>query len=405
MTLLKKILFSFKDMSTTKSSQKSKTAVLDVTEEKTHISTAPELKSQIEAMAEKFNGVHKRLRLLISAMKAQQASLRDANQKRLETMQQFELFAHNTPLGIVTAGTGVSGDDAPGFSPKTKRATIEEDTEAVEGESPTGGVVDAKGIVDETERGISMAAAEADDPECKVTARDVDLEDAATSGTYVAIHLCVNDISKSHLNEYYKSMIQYAEEWDAIVSNRINAGLYEYKKLCDDLHHYTAKVNKLRAVKIQSKRREEKLFRNEQKLLGAQEAYRAFGENLYMYIEEVTDRAWKDLYPLLLNAVEFDLNYCAGEFKFLSHLAQSVEMLKQIGGHYGLHTKGRLPELDADPMQSLYTGPGHGVKRASSSTRSHHTDSAVGSEPEDHVHEWAHSPSTSKSTPALNPAA
>ena len=350
-------------------------------------------------------------------------------------MKQFELFAHNTPLGVVTAGATVSESAAPSLAPK-EESTIE-GTKALESvvtglephsQGTTGGEgtsvdVDPAATIDPSESEgevakvgvVSPGAASKEETdkatseseelelECEVTASDLVLEEAAASGTYVAIHLCVNDISNSHLNEYYKSMIQYAEEWDLVVSNRIKAGLYEFNKLCDDLHHYTVKVNKLRAVKAPSKKLEGKLYRNEQKLVGAQEAHKVYSDHLYMYIEEVADRAWKDLYPLLLNAFEFDLNYCAGQFKFFSHLTQSIEKIKQVGTDYGLHAQGRLAQLDADPMQNVYTGPGYGQRR-SFMARSHRTDS-LGSEVGD-VHDWAHASSAQKQADSVsNPAA
>ena len=68
---------------------KSKAALLGVTiNEKISRSTSPEINTQIRARAEKFESVRGRLRILIAAMKAQHASMRDVNQRMLEVSLQ-----------------------------------------------------------------------------------------------------------------------------------------------------------------------------------------------------------------------------------------------------------------------------------------------------------------------------
>jgi len=43
----------------------------------------------------------------------------------------------------------------------------------------------------------------------------------------------------------------------------------------------------------------EKLERNEVKLVGSREAHDKSGESLHLFLDEVVNRAWRDVYPLI----------------------------------------------------------------------------------------------------------
>jgi len=177
--------------------------------------------------------------------------------------------------------------------------------------------------------------------------KDVEEEDPSYSG----LHRDVYNMTTEHLNEFIEEVIFYLDEWKKVNSTRIKSGLYEFKELCLKLAHYERKVKGL-----ENTRNKEKFERNKHKLLGVREAHAAYSERLLRYIEEVSDRAWKDLYPLLFHVFSFDLSYSAGRFKYISHLNLIIEDLKQVGVEHGLQQHGRLQELENKGLGEVYTG-------------------------------------------------
>lgn len=75
----------------------------------------------------------------------------------------------------------------------------------------------------------------------------------------------------------------------------------------------------------------EKLDRNEVKLVGAREAHDNSGETLYLFLDEVVHRAWRDVFPLLQRTVKFDQDFSAMQAKIFLRLNGTTELLDVIG--------------------------------------------------------------------------
>jgi hypothetical protein len=170
---------------------------------------------------------------------------------------------------------------------------------------------------------------------------------------YSDIHrnVCTQSRLRTWTNEYVNQVVQYLESWKKVNSTRIRAGLHEFNEMCKNLRHYQKKTEGLKGSRDQ-----ERYERNHQKLLGSLESHTSYSEKLLRYIEETTERGWKDFYPLLLNAMDFDLSYAAGQYKYSSHMTTVIENLKKIGEEYGLQQHGRLQELELEPLGDVYTG-------------------------------------------------
>ena len=173
-------------------------------------------------------------------------------------------------------------------------------------------------------------------------------------------------LSHIYADQYETSIIQYAEEWLQTVTLRIKSGLIEFEKLRESLNHYVAKVAALRAEaekfeshkKKLSPKKSEKLERNELKLNGAREAHHKYGQSLSLLMDEVTARGWRDLFPLIVNSVHFDLNYSSDQAKLYSKLESISDMLDEAAAAdpLGLDIEGRLEQLKKATSEEVYTG-------------------------------------------------
>jgi hypothetical protein len=113
---------------------------------------------------------------------------------------------------------------------------------------------------------------------------------------------------------YQSTVIDYAIEWERIVTTRADFDLAETGKLHSKLNHYQNKVDSLRksanAKETQGKaspaRLTTKLERNEGKLNEAWKQHERSASKLCNLLEQVTERGWKDLYPLVLAMLDWE---------------------------------------------------------------------------------------------------
>lgn len=169
-------------------------------------------------------------------------------------------------------------------------------------------------------------------------------------------------LTKTYAEQYQSSVIDYAEEWLKSVTSRIKSRLLEFEKLRSSLDHYVEKVAAMRKLgsgnKSLSPKRAEKLERNELKLNGTREAHHTYGQSLFLLIDEVTTRGWRDLYPLIVNSVHFDLNYSSDQSKLYAKLGTISDMLDEVAASDAndLDIEGRLEQLRKAAPEEVYTG-------------------------------------------------
>lgn len=119
---------------------------------------------------------------------------------------------------------------------------------------------------------------------------------------------------RASAQEFKDTILDYATEWETIVTKRIDRDLVEVKQLQRDRLHYENKVAALRRKvnTIETKGKTvpdatvEKLERNDKKLDIAHRGHEIKAAQLCVLIEEATNSGWKDLYPLVESVLRWD---------------------------------------------------------------------------------------------------
>lgn len=195
---------------------------------------------------------------------------------------------------------------------------------------------------------------------------------SANLHSYYDVHKAAYKDSKARLNEL-SELVEYVQQWEQTVTNRVKSRYFEYAKHRNSLNHYAKKMEQLlheeerlrekgRAIKPKQK---EKMERNEHKLTGSRETHDSAGESLLMLLDEVLVRSWKDAYPLLNKSIRCEVDYAAIQQKHMSNLGATLEALDGIGQKKSVSMDGRLDQFQKNP-EDLYTGAGLSFIRSSS---------------------------------------
>jgi hypothetical protein len=175
------------------------------------------------------------------------------------------------------------------------------------------------------------------------------------------VHLTLHKKSQLYLNKYPEHILNYAIEWERVISTRITTYLKQSEKLRVDLDHYQSKVEDLNKDanrtmnrgKNVNDREIEKLKRNEGKFVQARQDYDKFVNDLCGYMEEVLDRGYKDLHPMLVKMAQFDSTYSQEEANVLKSIGGVTRELMGFGTKNDLSPTGRLKELETASLVSL----------------------------------------------------
>jgi hypothetical protein len=171
--------------------------------------------------------------------------------------------------------------------------------------------------------------------------------------SYASVHQSMANRNKMYIDRYKQFVVDYAIEWEKVVITRISNDLKTSEKLRLDLDHYQTKVENLRKSvnstmakgKLVDPKTSEKLKRNEEKLSKSRGEYEDYATQLCILIEEITERAWKDLHPLLIKMAQFDATLASDEAKLFGELNGVVNNLKNVAQQHGLKPQARLKEL------------------------------------------------------------
>jgi len=145
----------------------------------------------------------------------------------------------------------------------------------------------------------------------------------------------------AYADKYEEYIVNYAIEWERKVQDTVLPGIEEAEKLRRNVDHYEHKVRTIRHKQASAKGRTidhkvtEKLERNEEKYHIVQEKYTHFVADMCILLEELTDKAWKDLHPLLMKLVQFDKTTSNDRAKALGDLQDMADVLEQMGDRNG----------------------------------------------------------------------
>jgi hypothetical protein len=372
---------------------------------------APAINKDVETAAKKYEVVEQKLDTLIRAVEDHHVAMKHANSKKLETVKLFDDFVKDTPLEQIVGP--ISAEEESSQEIENKDQDASETKEIVKSaEDAVPGLVEEKAFDSDSSSYSSEDSGEADENESdqkgndedRVENKNAEIDDGEEHDAKRAEDGASNDVNEHEdagkgeekcldlsetealpsktienvendaimdnlsysvveekiyvetsaiADDYFEQVMHYLQSWKRINKTRIKAGLYEFKEMCEKFEHYQSKMKNMNQAKVD----QEKYERNQQKLLGILEAHTTYSEKLLRYIEEVTERGWKDFYPLLLNAMEFDVAYASTQFKYSEHLKRVLEHLEEkIGKVYGLPKHGRLHELETEPLGDVYSG-------------------------------------------------
>lgn len=129
--------------------------------------------------------------------------------------------------------------------------------------------------------------------------------------SYVAVHEECNRDMSARLKEYQVELISYIANWEGTVTTRIATELRHVDSLFKTFVRYNNKVESLKAAADKKKTVKDsdlaKINRNESKLRTARKEYRRNLVSTTLLIEEISDRGWKDLLPLMIRVITFDI--------------------------------------------------------------------------------------------------
>lgn len=207
----------------------------------------------------------------------------------------------------------------------------------------------------------------------------------------VDVHLSAFQLGEDHARLFKTSIIDYAVEWHEIVTSRVKARVIEFTRLKANLVHYQKKVGGLvestekarRQAKTNASRQppptdtslrgmfnsmamtrsdstrgklEAQLDRNRLKLGGAKEVFTMYGQSLILLIDEVVNRAWRDILPVILRSINLEMHQSkniASIFAASQVLASELELL---GEEYDIDMQGRLQKVKDLHPEEIYTG-------------------------------------------------
>lgn len=289
--------------------------------DKTGIAKSKNRSEDLVTLRTQFVAFSKNLKFLITALTSKQTAMMAYSKSRLEVAKAVNSLTVDTPL-FKCAG------DIPANAVGT-----------------TDGGGDDAGSAAASEQQSTVAAYQ------------------ANPTSYAAIHLQLHKKNKMYGEKYAEHILMYASEWERILSTRIAKHLKQAEKLRVDLDHYGRKVEDLNKThnKTMSKGKSvgesglDKLKRNEQKLVQARGEYDRFVNDLCGFMEEVMDRGWKDLHPLLVKMAQFDSTLSNEEASLLKgSMTDVTEQMKSMGAKYpNMKPAGRLKELETWSLESL----------------------------------------------------
>lgn len=174
-----------------------------------------------------------------------------------------------------------------------------------------------------------------------------------SSGSYASIHEALSNQTKTFGLKYKQFVLDYAVEWEKIVRSRVDADVKKTEDLRREFDHYRVKVEDLRTTTTRNMAKgkqlkqdfQDKLKRNEDKLVTARGCYTKASTDLCLLIEEITERSWRDLHPLTLKVAQFDMTLASEESEALANLSQVVSKLKEVGDKHGISPQARLKDI------------------------------------------------------------
>mmetsp|Transcript_20959 Transcript_20959/g.59811 ORF Transcript_20959/g.59811 Transcript_20959/m.59811 type:complete len:307 (+) Transcript_20959:169-1089(+) len=165
-----------------------------------------------------------------------------------------------------------------------------------------------------------------------------DIGKANNSDSLVHIQSSAAKKAKDNVIEFQKKVLDYAIEWESIVTSRADVELKKCKKLETDQEHYEGKVEKLReevnkletAGKKPGNAKLEKLARNEEKLKASFKVHEAAANKACVLLEQIVQHGWKDLYHMVKATVNCEKHRVDGEAATFAEMKEALDRMAVI---------------------------------------------------------------------------
>jgi len=162
--------------------------------------------------------------------------------------------------------------------------------------------------------------------------------------SYASVQQSTSEKTKAATALFQEKVIDYVIEWEKVVTTRVDHDTLEVRKLNQTLNHYQNKLDPLREKindleakgKAPGKKLQEKLDRNEKKLDQAWKAHERGASKLCNLLEEITQRRWKDLFPLAKETMAWDVERASDEYDCYARLPAVIEALSEAFLEYDL---------------------------------------------------------------------
>jgi len=161
--------------------------------------------------------------------------------------------------------------------------------------------------------------------------------DEIGAGSLVAFQQLAAMQDKLNELDYQTHIIDYVDEWDDVVTTKGDDEAKALLELNKKRDHYVHKVDRLRkrVNKIEHRgfrdapdRLQQKLDRNEDKLDKADALFEDKANDVSVVLNESVRRGWVDLYPLIKNAIKFEVNRLGRESSTYGRLTGTLSAFK-----------------------------------------------------------------------------
>lgn len=297
-----------------------------------------------------FVQMKKQLRALIMVINTYQTRTRDLHESRFEIAQQLALLSERTPIRE-EIGCELDGEATEQLQQFSQRLVVSSPSPSLSTDSYSSSFQSASSSASSSASVTSSSASVVASSET-TAAKEVDSSIPNTvsqvaedyrerSGADIlsflglygfgAAQAVVND------QEYQKDVVNFVTEWEQIITERVESGLKRVRKLASNRLHYERKIETLRnkANELEIKGRTnptvavERLSRNEGKLKQAFTVHEKEAGQLCALMESVTHEGYKDLYTLVKNYIEWEINRVGRENSITVQMSATLDYMSE----------------------------------------------------------------------------
>ena len=265
-----------------------------------------------------YDVFRKRLRALIAACKNYHQQAQKMDQARFQVVKEFTNLARDTPLFEHVEQQVLDNNDAKPINNRVQQQQLDGKESSSLATTPKQAFdIQNKSVTDILEEGRSGAS--------------------TSSSSMLALEQVASLQSQMNLVEYQRHVIDYAVEWNDVVTSRIDKQLKQVTKLRQQYLHYDKKVHQLRhKINVLEQKGKKstppevvsKLTRNEEKLSVAFASHQNMSGRLVVLMEQAVTFGWKDLYPLVKNTMKWQVNRVAREQETYGQYPITLQAMK-----------------------------------------------------------------------------